>query len=167
MTPWEPELAGDRPPLKPGHVWLASRRRDACYALGAVGIIICIELERRFSAEVLWAGVFVLGIMMFSWLSTRWQWSREGTAVPAISNSHSVGPLSIWSVSWVFVGVFGLALLEIGMFSLMAKGARWTARSGLLLAGFAVAWFAGLLLGVAWIKCRFKKPRPADPAGLD
>lgn len=165
MTSWEPELAGDRPPLKPGHVWLTRRRWDAYFLAAFVAVVVGGIVTWWFTADLQKIGAGLLPLVPL-WLTIRWGWPREGSAVRTAESTPGMVPLLKWLAVWGSVGLLGILPLGIWV-PLESEGVPLTWSQALILIGYLVAWFAGLLLGVHRIEARFKKPRPTDPGGLD
>ncbi|MEO6810740.1 MAG: hypothetical protein ABI353_16620 [Isosphaeraceae bacterium] len=162
MTGFEPELAGDRPAIKPGHIWITRRRWDAYFLVGVLAAGVC-GLPWLIDPRPALSGALVLAAL---WLFIRWGWPREGLAVRSARKTPGMVPLLIWLTFWGIIGMGG-SLLFVGEIPMPEDaGQTWTLKQWLSFAAFIVPWFAGLLLGVHRIERRFKKPRPADPGGL-
>lgn len=162
----DPDLSdGERPALKPGHVWL-TRRRLGLYCLAgtlAVGAVAAGEWwyfrEPRF--------VFPTLLFPVLWLGLLWSLPREGVPVPTIRGKPGLIPLMKWLVAWGLVGIVMIEGFSRGGF-IPPEGQPWSVgRAAIVVIAF-VAWFAVLLLGGHQVECRYVKKRSLpDDSMLD
>jgi hypothetical protein len=147
--------------LKPGHVWITRRRWDAYFLSAALVIALSKALMVPSTGKTTIIATFVPLAAM--WAFIRWSWPRGGAAEPTLSANPAVIPLLWWLTTWgLLIGVGGIILLDV-IVPLPEKEWSWDVRSAILWTGFAICWFAGLLIGAALIERRYsRKPSASD-----
>jgi hypothetical protein len=162
MKDW-PSLS-DEPSLapKPGHVWITRRRWDAYFLAAAPVAVIIGVLTLRYSTR---GGAMAMGGLAqfaMTWALIRWSWPRGGRSARTLSGTPGTIPLLWWLATWgLLLGLGGGALLH-RFVPIPEEGGSWDIGSSIIWAGFAMGWFAGLLVGGSHIERRYRKPPPCD-----
>ena len=158
MSDW-PSLS-DEPFIapKPGHVWITRRRLDTLFLAAVPVAVILGILTFRYTTRGGAIGMGGLAQFAMIWAVTRWSWPRGGKAVPTLSGVRGTVPLLWWLATWgLLLGLVGGALLH-HLVPIPDKGGSWDIRSAIIWAGFAMGWFAGLLVGGSRIERHYRKP---------